>query len=271
VKKIGIVVNSDKPQTQIFSKIIKQKLLEKKIKVWVESDLVSSGNQNDSDLIIILGGDGTVLRAFHHYGKLEIPFMCINFGKMGFLSAIEPEEAIDFLPQIFKRQFLLSERLPIRVSVEREGNVVFHDFALNDLVIRSKSPSLSRQKIVINNFDCFCFEGDGLICATSTGSTGYALSAGGCIVDPLLDVLIISPLCSVKTYIRPFVLGLNNSIKIICQDLVPCATLTIDGREHNYLIKEDVITISPAPFKAKIVQLKQGRYFQLLQSRLKLG
>jgi len=268
LKKIGIFLHNQKVQAQVFSKFIAKQFQKENIEVWFEFE--PSCNPENTDLILVLGGDGTVLRAFWEFGKLEIPFLCINFGNIGFLSAIEPDDFVKYLPAILDKKYHIEERSVIQVSLIRKGrDEVLHAYALNDVVIRSVLPKISRQLLSIDGKIVTEYEGDGVICATSTGSTAYSLSAGGPIIAPQVEAIVITPICSRISSLSPIVLSTKHKVEIIIdRDLHKSSVLTVDGRQNTYLFNKDVIKIEKAPLKAKLVQLNKDRYFNLLQARL---
>jgi len=112
------------------------------------------------------------------------------------------------------------------------------------------------------------YEGDGIILATSTGSTAYSLSAGGSVVDPQLNAIVITPICSRANLMNSMVISADHIIKIICTDLYPCSIIAVDGREQINLFNHDIVSIQKASFKIKLVQFNPDRYFNLLQSKL---
>lgn len=267
MKKIGIITNGQRIDVQYFSELISKKFGEENIDVWFESE--QSYNATHTDLIIVLGGDGTMLRAVHEFGGMGIPFLCINFGNIGFLSTIEPENFFEYLPLILDEQYRIDERVTIQVSLVREKqNEVFCGYAFNDVVVKSVLPKISRQLLSIDGKYFSKYEGDGIICATSTGSTAYSLSAGGSIVDPHLDAFVITPICSRANLMNSIVISTEHKIEIFCTDFYPCSILAVDGNEPINLFNKDIISIQKACLKVKLVQFNQDRYFNLLQSKL---
>lgn len=267
MKKIGIMTNNYRIDAKHFSEFISNRLRQENIEVWFEQDLAY--DPANTDLLVVLGGDGTLLKAFHKFGKMGIPYLCINFGNIGFLSTIEPDEFLQYLPLIVEEKYLIAERIAIYVSLLRGGqNEVFCDYAFNDVVVKSVIPKISRQTLRINGTFFSQYEGDGIICATATGSTAYSLSAGGAIVDPALDALTITPICSRANLMNSMVISTDHILEILCSDLYPCSILAVDGSQHISLFNNDLIKIQKASLKIKLIQFDQNRYFNLLQSKL---
>ncbi|MBC7075092.1 MAG: NAD(+)/NADH kinase [Syntrophomonadaceae bacterium] len=268
MKKVGMVLNNKKSQIRTFSQSVAAILRGKNIETWFEHEPWC--NTANTDLILVLGGDGTVLRAFREFGTLEVPFFCVNFGNIGFLSAIEPDDINEYLPSILEGKYSIEERTVIQISVIREETEeILCSYALNDVVIRSPQPKISRQLLKIDGNIFAKYEGDGIICATPTGSTAYSLSAGGAIVDPQMEAIIITPICSRLNMTKSMVLNAKHKLEIINKDRSPHSLLVIDGVQHSYLLNDDVIKIEKAALKAKLVQVKKNRYYHLLHSRLR--
>jgi len=267
MKKIGIMTNGYRIDAKYFSKFISRRLSEENIEVWFEQD--PAYDPANTDLLVVLGGDGTLLKAFHKFGKMEIPYLCINFGNIGFLSTFEPEDFLHYLPLIVEEKYRIEERTALYVSLLRGGkHEIFCDYAFNDVVVKSVLPRVSRQSLRIDGTFFSQYEGDGIICATATGSTAYSLSAGGAIVDPTLNALTITPICSRANLMNSMVISVDHKLEIICNDLHPCSILAVDGSELISLINNDLIKMEKASLKIKLVQFDQDRYFNLLQSKL---
>ncbi len=267
LKEIGIYINNRKNQAQIFGEFLLKQLSKEKFKVWVETN--APCNLENTDLIIVIGGDGTLLEAFGQFGKCEIPFLCINFGNTGFLSAIEPKQFHDYWPLILNEKYYVEERSVMQISITRDAGEVLKYHALNDVVIRSTRLKTCRQILKIDGKMFAEYEGDGVVCSTSTGSTAYSLSAGGAIIDPQLQAITITPICSKIKSLRPIVLSFDHTVEIICDDnLNLCSLIGIDGKEKANLCSKDVVRIDRASIKAKLVQLEKGRYLNRIQYRL---
>ncbi|MEA4926781.1 MAG: NAD(+)/NADH kinase [Syntrophomonadaceae bacterium] len=267
MKKIGIMTNNHRTDAIHFSEFVSKKLREENIEVWFEQD--PGYDPTNTDLLMLLGGDGTLLRAFHKFGKMEIPYLSINFGNIGFLSTIEPDDFLQYLPLILKENYRIEERISMYVSVLRGGqNEVFSDHAFNDVVVKSVVPRISRQALRIDGTFFSQYEGDGIICATATGSTAYSLSAGGAIVDPALDAFTLTPICSRANLMNSMVLSAQHNLEILCRDFHPCCILSIDGREYINLVNNDRIKIQKSSLKIKLVQFHQDRYFNHIHPKL---
>lgn len=264
IRRIGLIVNNRKSKAVEAGQFIRSEFSRRGIYVWAEGE---DTLPELLDLIVILGGDGTVLQAFYRYRHLNVPFLCINFGTVGFLSSIEFDELSNYLPMIMNESYQIDERPNIQISVIRNNQETGNDFAINDLVIRTDHLHISRLLLKIDGRGICMYEGDGLIISTSTGSTGYALSAGSAIVDPSLPVVMITPLISRKKSLSPLITSMDHTLEIVCNDSEPRSKPFIDGRELKPLNHGEVIRISPSELKAKFVVLNSDRYFNLLRRR----
>lgn len=264
INKIGIIVNPKKPEAGRSARRLQDVLVNYGVSVWMDHEGEAPDNL---ELLMILGGDGTVLQAFRQYCQLKIPFLCINFGTVGFLSAIEYTDLLKYLPVILARNYETVERPVMSILLRRNRQEKSLHFALNDLVIRSNYLHVSRQALSIDGHTICVYEGDGLIIATSTGSTGYALSAGGSIVEPTLGLFTITPLVAHRRRLPPLIVEMNHKLKIVCKDSESGSKPYVDGQELAPLNKGDVISISPTDFYAQFVVIDPNRYFELIRQR----
>lgn len=264
LKNVGIIIKSENDQAGIFSLYLVAHLTKMGISTWFEDE---SHYLDNTDLIIILGGDGTVLHSFRKYGQLQVPFLCVNFGTVGFLSTIDVNDFSKYLSKIVAGDYLIEERSVIQVSLIREEKETESYYALNDLVVRSNCLRITHQSLRIDGQILYEYEGDGIIAATATGSTGYSLSAGGAIIEPSLNNILIQSLCSRIRSPKTIIMGMNHTLEIICKDKEPISSCFIDGREYKQLFKNDVIRITRADINAKFVILDTNRYCKLLGKR----
>lgn len=261
MRNIGIIVNTDNVQAEILCSYLSADLAKKNIASWCEKDLIK--DSATTDLLLVLGGDGTMLRAFQNYGHLQIPFLCVNFGTVGFLSSLEPDELSEYWQKIIDGNYRLDERSVLSVIIKRKDYEDISLYALNEVVIRTTNLHVSRQILKVDNKELFVYSGDGLIIATSTGSTGYALSTGGAIVDPRIGCMVVSPICSRDASLKTIIFSLDHNLEVISKDRKP-STIFTDGIELTDINIDDSIIVRRADIQAKFVSLKPDRYFNLL-------
>ncbi|HEY0676305.1 MAG TPA: NAD(+)/NADH kinase [Immundisolibacter sp.] len=226
-----------------------------------------------TDLGIVLGGDGTLLAAARILAALDIPLLCINLGRLGFLADISPAETFDVLPAILRGEFCAEERLLLEIQIHRGARVLGTGTALNEVALhkwdslkmiefetRAGGRLLNRQRA------------DGLIVATPTGSTAYALSAGGPILYPDLRALVVVPICQHTMAIRPMVLGAQQAIEIeLTNDSWSKARVVCDGQQSLPLEIGDRVLIRARERPLRLIHPAGYDYFELLRTKLHWG
>ncbi len=218
------------------------------------------------NLIISLGGDGTLLGTVRDTFSENIPVLGINIGNLGFLTAGEINENFDILSNVFKGNYNIEERMMLECTVN-DNNLKY--YALNDVVISKNILSgIVKYGIEVDDNLYTNFYGDGVVVSTSTGSTAYSLSAGGPIVLPDLDTLSITPICPHTIGLRTLITKGNSKIRISTGNVSDVVYLTIDGQisiEVNYL---DKIIIGKACNCCKLVKLTNQDYFKILRKKI---
>ncbi len=227
-----------------------------------------------SDLIVVLGGDGTLLSIARLMQKRSVPAMGINIGKLGFLAKFKPEETQDALAAILSGKMPhVSERSLLEVSITRNKKVVFKGPAVNDAVISKGAISrIIGLAVSIDGFSAYDVHGDGIIISTPTGSTAYSLSAGGPIIEPSMPALVITAICPHSLSQRPLVVSDNVKIQIRLSKRTGHVYLTLDGQEAIDMEEEDVVTIKRFKDRSlKLISCSKNDYFNVLREKLKFG
>jgi NAD+ kinase len=228
-----------------------------------------------TDLVIVMGGDGTLLKTARKMPRKKTPILGVNFGTLGFLTECIPDKMHEALKKIFKGQYNLDRRSLLRVTIYWQGKKIKTFLALNDAVINQGAfARLIKIDLEINNRKVASIKADGLIIATPTGSTGHSLSAGGPIVHPKIESLTVNPICPSSLAMRPIVLPDNRqlTITISTQRREKGATigLTLDGQDMMVLKYGDKIKIRRS--KRSIYLLRTGnRYYRMLRGKLNWG
>lgn len=219
------------------------------------------------DLIIVLGGDGTVLRASRQYALKQTPVLGINMGTIGFLSHIEVGEFDSYLKRLISGEYFLDKRMILEVNIIRENHLVASVNCLNEVVIRAKTLHMISFAINIDEQKLETFKGDGLIIATPTGSTAYSLSAGGPVVDPDLEAFIVTPIASHKLN-KPSMLVSPN--KIITLTPVSCtgAIIGMDGQVSYDFDPSYKLSIRRADITLNLINFKKHLFFQNVNNKL---
>lgn len=226
---------------------------------------------NSFDLLISIGGDGTILRAITYVKDLNIPIVGINTGRLGFLATIPMNTVEKALDEIFEGNYRISKRSLLAITVG-EGEAVFDlNFALNEITVsRKNTTSMISVETWLNDEYLTSYWADGLIVSTPTGSTGYSLSCGGPVIMPESDSFVLTPIAPHNLNARPLVISSNKIIK-----------LKVSGREDEHLVSLDsriktlpnntTITIQKAPFNMHMIELKDERFIETLRKKLLWG
>ena len=219
-------------------------------------------------VLIVLGGDGTILSGLDRAIPYDTPILGINLGRLGFLSEIETDELDEaIIDRLLAEDYFIDARTVMTI----EGEDPLRLFALNDIVITRATPSLRILSIEYeaNGTVVDCISGDGLIVATATGSTAYSLSAGGPVVLPGLDCFVLTPVCPHTLNARPVVVSADERITVRLMDGTDNAQAVLDGRRFVALTGErPQITICKSPVQARFVRFREKNYVGLLRSKL---
>ena len=217
------------------------------------------------DLLVALGGDGTMLRCAEKAAVLDVPMLGINLGNVGFLAEMEPDGLTVALDRLLKGDYT-EERRALLAVTHREARYL----ALNDAVIsRGAYPRLIRVQARLDGSWAGDYRADGLIVATPTGSTGYSLSAGGPIIAPGVDCMLITPICPHSLQHRPQVVPGNASVTLTLQADEPiAASLQVDGQHRAHLREGDTVTVSRAPEEVRLIRMREIGFFDLVHQKL---
>jgi NAD+ kinase len=225
-----------------------------------------------SELLLVLGGDGTMLAAARLAAPRGIPILPINMGSLGFLTSFTLEELHPALDETLEGRFSLSERVMIGVELERAGKVIDAQRVLNDVVINKGALArmIDLELGIDGDFVCR-YRADGLIVASPTGSTAYSLSAGGPILHPGVESFVITPICPHMLSDRPLVIQDSSSIEMKLSGDTESVFLTLDGQRGIPLQPKDIVRASRAKERLKLIQPPKKSYFEILRNKLKWG
>ena len=282
ISSIGLVVRRDPPPAAISLAIeLVHWLTAQKLVAVAEPEVAGRiGAQpatahdlaDTADLIVVLGGDGTLLGIARLLGERETPILGINLGGLGFLTEVTVEEARATLGRVVAGDYEVDRRIALAAVVESEtGGPTAHFRALNDVVIVKRELGRMLDLHVIADHKPFCsYRADGLIFATPTGSTAYALSAGGPIVFPNLRVFVLAPICPHTLSNRPVVLPDSFELEVRVKSDDHGAMLTCDGQESAHLGPADVIKIHRARHAVSLIRSTHP-YFEIWRDKLRWG
>ena len=270
-KKVDIFSKASK-EAQDFSKKLNEWLKSKGIKSRIFKNLAELEHEEllkDTNLLIVVGGDGTLLIATRRVARYGIPVLGVNLGTLGFLTEVNVDEAFTKLEYILQKPLCISKRMMLRATVYREGKKLAEADCLNDVVVNKDVISrIVDVELYIGNTYITTYNGDGIIISTPNGSTGYALSAGGPIVYPMMEVFIIVPICPHTLTDRPLLLPTFEKIRIKVVSKDKNAWLTLDGQEGTQLKYGDEIVVKQSPYFAYLVRTPYKNYFDILREKL---
>jgi NAD+ kinase len=283
VKRIGIVAKTDRQEAgSVVGQLLEwcvahglQPLCEKETAGLCPDAPVASARKPDLpgqvDLLLVLGGDGTLLSMARLVGDLGVPILGVNLGGLGFLTALTVDELFPALEAYLAGELVIEERMMLAASVSRQGERLTEYVALNDMVITKSAMSrIIRLEVAVDGQVATGYRADGLIISTPTGSTAYCLSAGGPIVFPTMDAVVLTPICSHTLTNRPIVLPASQRIAITLltdQDVM----LTADGQVGFALRQSDTVEVSRAAPRTRLLRFPQKHFFSVLRTKLKWG
>jgi NAD+ kinase len=224
------------------------------------------------DLVIVLGGDGTLLSAARAISGREIPLFPVNVGGLGFLTAITLDEVFPELERALRGEHRVGKRKMLEVELQRGGQTVAHYEALNDAVVTKASLArmIDVDAYVDHQFVC-AYKVDGLIVATPTGSTAYSLSAGGPIIFPSVAAFCLTPICPHTVTNRPVIIPETSVIRVVSLAENGAAFLTIDGQVGEPLFKGDQIVCRTSAYAIHLIRPPRMLFFDVLRAKLKWG
>lgn len=255
MKVKALIVYKDDTRAGELARELYRNLLGKGIETTIsQGNQLGVDNCQPADIVFVLGGDGTILKTARCLSRWATPVLGVNLGKVGFLSSIEPHELMAVLDKVIKKEYQLEQRLMVDATLIRNSYIVHQGTALNDIVIRSSVPHTINISLQVDGRHYTTFLGDGVICATPTGSTAYSFSAGGPIIDVALPALVITPICAQLAYSRPLVVSAACSLEFTL-DSDRNTGLSIDGKEEIALQKGDQIKVDKSTMVTNIIQL----------------
>ena len=234
----------------------------------IESKAFTEINCPMADLAFVLGGDGTMISSALCLAGRDIPTVGINFGKVGFLSSIEPDELMGCIDKILAKHYAIQKRMIIKASINTNNETRYQCYALNDIVVKTCVAHPISITIRLNDEIYSSFRGDGLICATPSGSTAYSYSAGGPVIDLALPALVITPICPHMGNFRSVVVNAESKLEF-CLDTNFETGLYIDGKKMISMQKGDYISIENSGIEASFVKLDPGNNAERIISKRK--
>jgi NAD+ kinase len=282
IRTVGIVVRPDDDAASSRARRLAKWLAGRKVSVlahpaWVpaKSDLTVHSRKEmmaAADLVVVLGGDGSLLGVARLSGRGSAPVIGINLGELGFLTESDQGNLHRALGEVLEGRYELQQRTMLSITVLRGKRRVVKSQALNDAVVtRGTFSRPLRLSAMVDGEELAGYIGDGLIIATPTGSTAYSLSAGGPVVEPTMSAILVTPIAAHTLTSRPVVLPDRSVVAVQIEDDCDDAVLTLDGQEWFELAGGDVVEVRKSSNRAAIVTTKGHAFFRVLHEKLHWG
>jgi NAD+ kinase len=272
VKRIGIVVKAKHPRGEQVSTEL-PRWLEKR---GLDVIRIESPERQETapvvDMVLVLGGDGTLLSVARLVEGTDIPILGVNLGSLGFLTEVPLEELYPVLEDVLEEKFVVDHRLMLKSTVHRGSRSFPQPAALNDVVINSGTlPKMIRMEIFANRQFVTHLRADGLIISSPTGSTAYSLSAGGPIIHPSVDAILLTPISPHMLTNRPIVISAREKVEVAIRTEERGPSVTSDGQIVFPLQKDDIVEVSLSEKRLRLIVSPKRNYYQILREKLKWG
>ncbi|HVO66600.1 MAG TPA: NAD(+)/NADH kinase [Syntrophales bacterium] len=282
IKKVGIIANVEKEDSRECTIQLRDWALKRGIEVFFEEGIANKIGVDKGldrrelasrvDLLIVLGGDGTILRTVRFVSEYDIPIVGINLGEFGYLTEVNLNEMYSALDLIVKGEYQTDKRMMLDVTIKMGVETIRQQSILNDVVItRGNLSRILNLETTINGDYLTTFRADGIIISTPTGSTAYNLSAGGPIVFPEQNSFVINPICPFTLTNRPIIIPDGAEIKVILWTKGQGATLTLDGQVSYTMKSGDSIFIKKSIYVTNLVSSPHRDYMEILRTKLGWG
>jgi NAD+ kinase len=283
IKRIGIISKPKKTEIREIVPPLLQWLRERNVEVYIdketgailessEKSLTRNEMPGRVDLLVVLGGDGTLLAAARSLNRKPVPILAVNLGGLGFLTVITRDEIYPTLEMVLAGKHTTERRVQIEGELIRADEVISSFLALNDVVLNKGAIArILDFEVLVDGRFISTYKSDGLIVSTPTGSTAYSLAAGGPIVTPSVEAFIVTPICAHTLSNRPLVLPDTATLEVVVKSQREAAYLTVDGQVGIAAHSEDIVRMKKASSFVELVPPPRKDYFEILRQKLKWG
>lgn len=219
------------------------------------------------DIIIAIGGDGTILKASVHASNYNKPLMGINTGRLGFMASMEVDE-LDMLSRLKTRDYMVETRMMIDAAVMRDNKIISEYTALNDVVISRPYSKITDYTVFTDGIAVSSMHSDGMVFATPTGSTAYALSAGGPILEPSTECIQLTPICPHSLFSRTMVFTAERTLEVRHYAEDDLVYFSVDGKKNCQILKNDTLIIKKSLKKLRLIDIKGNSFFNAVNNKL---
>src|SRR5215813_1432013 len=284
VKRVGLIAKPHAPGLSALLHRLLPWLMQRHVDVFLDADTASAIGETPSyprttlpdlvDCMMVLGGDGTLLSVARLLEEREVPILGVNMGSLGFLTEITTAELFPRLEEVLEGRYVIQKRMRLKTCIHRQdGKRLPQPVVLNDVVINKGALArIINLETSVDDLYLTTYRADGLIVSTPTGSTAYSMAAGGPIMHPNLQALVLTPICPYTLSHRPLVLPDTAHIQVILQTSDEDVRVTLDGQVGVELYYGDIVDIQQAAQPMKLIRtLKKDEYFHILRTKLKWG
>ena len=283
IKEIGIVTKTTSPHAEDVMRKLVPWLTGRGVKVRMQENYAGLADENSLtapreqitdgvDTVLVLGGDGTLLSAARLVEGSDQPILGINLGSLGFLTELGLDELFGSLEKVLDGEYTIEPRVRLGITLHRNGEQIGHYQVLNDAVINKGALArIIKLETHVDGQMVTDYLADGLIVSTPTGSTAYSLAAGGPIVEPTLDVILISPICPHTLTNRPLVISGRSMVELCLRSASGEVFLTLDGQEGTRLEQGDCVQIKASDSKVNLIRIGTRNFYDVLSSKLYWG
>ena len=275
---VGLVVNAEREGAVKFAEELGEWLRLQGLNVCASRNITRFSEEADarfdnlianSDLVVVLGGDGSMLGTSRRAAPAGRPMLGIHWGGMGFLNECTADQAREALTRVLDGDYHLEERMMLLAQVRRDGHVCSRCSALNDVAVTRQTLSrILRLTLAIGEVPVATYRGDGVVVSTPTGSTGHSLSAGGPVVDPRVDAIAVTPICPHSLNGRSILAPGNERLLLRHSSPLANVLITLDGQVGMSMMETDCLEIGRAPWPARLVRLGYNQFYRAMRDKL---
>ena len=264
LSRVGIFYNKENSKAKYVGELVEKVIKDN----WIDCNILTTDEYScDYSFAIVLGGDGTILRTARYYAPYDVPILGINLGRLGFLSQAKSSQVDEAIDYILRGAFKIENRMMLSAMHGKLN-------ALNDIVIKGDGFSRTSRLYVHINDNIVCdYLADGIIISTPTGSTAYTLSAGGPILAPIIEAIVIVPICPHTMNARPIVIPSNEVIKVTSSQNKPLLKISADGQETYSIGINEAIEVKKCDYVTKLIllNLEKNSFYSVLKEKLHWG
>lgn len=283
IKKVGIISKPKKAEIGELVTPLLEWLRKREIEVFIDKETAATlavpekcVTRNDMpsvvDLLVVLGGDGTLLAMARALAGKPVPILAVNLGGLGFLTVITREELYPTLEGVLTGDFQTERRVQIAAEIVRADEAIASYVALNDVVLNKGAIArILDFEVFVDGKFVSTYKSDGLIVSTPTGSTAYSLAAGGPVVAPSVQAFIVTPICAHTLTNRPLVISDSSKIEVVVKSQRESSYVTVDGQVGIAARSEDIVRMKKASSWVELVEPAEKNYFEILRQKLKWG